>query len=67
MAFEIDDRVVVNENSYWDYVIGKHGLVRSVDNPDSGHPPGRGIEVYIDGMRGGNLYFSEDMLEHEVS
>ena len=65
MPYEIDDRVVVNENSYWAGAVGKHGTVRSVNDPDSGFPVGRPIEVHLDGQ-GGNAYFSEDMIDPEV-
>lgn len=65
MAYVRGDRVVANENAYWEGAIGKHGTVVDVNNPDN-MLPGRPIAVDIDISPGGNWYFSEDMLDPEV-
>lgn len=63
MAFQVGDRIVVNETAYWG--AGRHGVVIAVNDPDN-MLPARPIATQIDNNPGGNTYYAESMLDYEV-
>lgn len=66
MAYEIGDRVVLNESyTEWEPWFGLHGTVVGVNNPDMGGPPDRPYGVWLDGVRGSNGFFKESELDPE--
>jgi hypothetical protein len=67
MAFEVGDRVIVNETfTEWEPYFGKHGKIVSIGDPDQGATPERPISVWLDGVRGSSPFFKESELDPEV-
>jgi hypothetical protein len=63
--YEVGDRVVINDTYDWEPLIGLHGLVTVVDDPDRGSEPGRPYCVWVDGRNGGSPNFAESELDPE--
>jgi len=66
VAYNVGDRVVINENYHWDVLWGAHGLVTAVGGEEHGATPERPYSVYVDGRPGNSPLFAEIELDPEV-
>lgn len=66
MAYNVGDRVVINNNCTWQPFVGRHGKIVSIGDPDQGATPERPISVWIDGHAGSSPFFPESELDPEV-
>jgi len=63
--YEVGDRVIINDTYGWEPLVGLHGKVTVVDDPDHGSTPERPYCVWIDGRNGGSPNFAESELDPE--